>query len=224
MIEDVRSYWRNRGKGYINEFKKHGFFTRRYFKRQELALLQVLKGLEFETVLEVGCGFGRITKLVLDNFPLVAKIKAIDISPQQIESCRSYLSDNTGKVELSAGLVQDLEAGENSYDLVFAAEVLMHIPFDEIQVVLAKMVRTARKYVINLDWHGPAGKDLQGYCFAHDYSALYSNLGIEDIRAVPVPRATLYSVGFGLDDGLKIARKHGELQQIWIAGKSKDTG
>lgn len=39
MIEDVERYWRGRGKGYIGEFKKHGFFTRRYFRRQELTLL-----------------------------------------------------------------------------------------------------------------------------------------------------------------------------------------
>lgn len=219
MIEDVRDYWLERGRRYVGEFKRHGPFARRYFRRQERVLLQVLRGLDFETVLEVGCGFGRMTKLVLDEFPNVKKIKGIDLSPQQIEICKSYIS-NLEKVELSVGTVQDLEEPNNSYDLVMAVELLMHIPFGEIEGVLGQMVRVARKYIVNLDWHGPTRKELGGYCFAHDYNSLYRNLGIKDVRTIPVPRAVIYSVGFGLDDGLRIVRTHSELQQIWVAMKS----
>ena len=104
-VTDVRSYWHERGKGYINEFRSHGFAKRRRFRRQEKVLLKALRTLSFESVLEVGCGFGRITKLVLDDFPNIRRYKGIDLSPEQIESCQHYIP-SLEKVELSEGTIQ----------------------------------------------------------------------------------------------------------------------
>ena len=182
-------------------------------------LLRSLETLDFESVLEVGCGFGRIMKLVLDKFPNMRRIKGIDLSPQQIENCQRYIP-NLEKVELSTGTIQDLPEADNSYDLVIAIEVLMHIPFGEVELALSQMIRVARKYIVNLDWYRPIPEETGGYCFAHDYSLIYRNLGIQDVRIVPVPRPFVYSVTFGLDEGLKISRFRREQQQIWVATKT----
>jgi len=80
-------YWFERGKKYKEEF--------RYNKNSELqerVLLDYLKKIpssfsSFSTVLEVGCGFGRITKLLLSNFSNIQEYIAIDLSPDQIEKC-----------------------------------------------------------------------------------------------------------------------------------------
>ena len=46
---------------------------------------------KFKNVLEVGCGFGRITKLVLSNQPDIQKYTAIDLSPDQINNAEQYV-------------------------------------------------------------------------------------------------------------------------------------
>ena len=217
MAMDFRRHWIERGKGYFGEFYKRGPFALRYFRRQERILLDVIKGLDSNSVLEVGCGFGRITRLVLDEIPGVKKIKGIDISSEQIDACRGYVSNNE-RADFSVGLIQEMEEADGSYDLVMGIEVLMHIPFAEVEQVLTRMVRIARKHVVNLDWWGPSGK-VVGDCFAHDYSSLYRNIGLEDIKTILIPRANIYSISFGMEDGLKIVRTHSELQQIWIATK-----
>jgi len=191
-VDDTEAFWLNRGKEYISEFQRHSFFARRYFKQQEKALIKVLRSFSFENVLEVGCGFGRITKLILDEFH-VRKLKGIDLSPRQIENARKYV--NNGEVELLVGRVQDLDIPDDSYDLVIAVEVLMHIPFKEIETAMAELVRVSRKHIVNLDWYRPkSGTQLGGYCFAHDYSSLYEKLGATKIEAIAIPITPRYHV------------------------------
>ena len=43
------------------------------------------------TVLELGCGFGRITKLLLLNFPNIKEYLAVDLSQHQIENAKEYV-------------------------------------------------------------------------------------------------------------------------------------
>ena len=61
---------------------------------QEEFLLEHLNGLSgsFQTVLELGCGFGRITKLLLTNSDNITEYLAVDISPDQIENAKTLIS------------------------------------------------------------------------------------------------------------------------------------
>jgi len=78
-------YWFSHGKTYKKEFRYN-----KNFELQEKILIDYLKNnvssSSFSTVLEVGCGFGRITKLLLSNFPNIMEYLAIDLSPDQIEN------------------------------------------------------------------------------------------------------------------------------------------
>ena len=82
-------YWHERGKLYKKNF--------RYDKNkrlQEEFLIDYLNGItgSFKSVLELGCGFGRITKLLLTNYNNITEYLAIDISPHQIENAKILLS------------------------------------------------------------------------------------------------------------------------------------
>ena len=71
---------------------------------QEQILVEYLrKNISFSTVLEVGCGFGRITKIILSNFPEVTEYVAVDLSPDQIENARNYVmgSDKRGVLSMT---------------------------------------------------------------------------------------------------------------------------
>jgi len=76
-------YWFERGKKYRDEYRPN-----KYAELQENILLDYLKNIpissSFSTILELGCGFGRIAKLLLSNFPNIMEYIAIDLSPHQI--------------------------------------------------------------------------------------------------------------------------------------------
>jgi cyclopropane fatty-acyl-phospholipid synthase-like methyltransferase len=70
MAYVAREYWLKHGKSYKDEFR----YNKKY-RLQEQTLIQYMSSHIFEDsrnkqmrVLELGCGFGRITKLVLSNF------------------------------------------------------------------------------------------------------------------------------------------------------------
>jgi len=163
-LMDTESYWKNRGAGYRAEFQKHNPYTRLIFWLQERALRQELAKLKYESVLEVGCGFGRITRILLDN-PNVKRVVATDLSPKQIAN----VNITDPRLELKVQSVLDLDYYKE-FDMVIASEVLMHIPPDKIDQALHNMKKAAKSYVLNVDWYAPKeAKAAGGWCWQHDY-------------------------------------------------------
>lgn len=213
---NLEKYWVDRSVGYEKEFKKHNFFLNRYFKFQENNLINFLKNeIDFNSVLEIGCGFGRITKLITENFPTIEKVSAIDLSPAQIENAKRNV--NSDKVKFLCGKIQDLNIHSENYDLVLASEVLMHISFTEIDPVIEQLVRISKKHIINLDWYRQtSGVESGEYCFVHDYEGLYKKYGCK-VAVIDIPRQPIYNLSFGYDSGLSISKTYPELQKIWHA-------
>lgn len=217
-VINPEEYWLSRGKRYLHEFSKRSFSEKQYVQKQEQILIKFLKTLNFESVLDVGCGFGRITKLILEHFH-GAKIQAIDLSPDQIKHAHKYVNDP--RASFFIGRIQDVAVPEGKYDLVVAVAVLMHIPFEEVGIVLKKMVKASRKHVINVDWYMAPGAVSGGYCFAHDYASLYKDAGAQFDKMIPIPRKPVYGVSFGLDSGFRIFKKKEEMQCLWHATRKK---
>src|SRR5262245_25651361 len=84
---NVNKYWLKRGQTYIEEPR----LALEYHRAQERFLLDVLRRgqVPMKSILELGCGFGRITKLLAENFP-AAQITALDLSPDQLDNARRY--------------------------------------------------------------------------------------------------------------------------------------
>src|ERR1044072_8708381 len=119
-----KEYWLKEGKTYKDRFRYN-----KNFELQERILLECLKGISaFASVFELGCGFGRITKLILSNFPEVKDYVAVDISPDQIANAKKYVMPETAGRDLSIEfVVSDIQSlGETrKLDLVLASEVLL---------------------------------------------------------------------------------------------------
>ena len=160
-------YWLEQGKVNRQEFR-----YKRKFKLQEQKLVEYLKtNISFSTVLELGCGFGRITKIILSNFPEVRDYIAVDLSPHQIENAKNYVmgSDKSGVLKFVISDIQSLEMN-SKYDLVIAPEVLLHILPSEIKEVLVKMVGWSRQNVVNIDWYEDvAPRKVAPHNFIHEY-------------------------------------------------------
>src|SRR5215813_7168894 len=83
-VFNVNEYWLERGRNYIHEK-----FPQEFHRLQERFLLDILRasGIPMEGLLELGCGFGRITRLLAQTFPQ-ACITALDLSPDQLAQAR----------------------------------------------------------------------------------------------------------------------------------------
>lgn len=222
-VTEVEQYWLKRG--------KHFFYERRpkYVWTVIKTLMSFLKTLSFETVFELGCGYGGITKLILQQFPNV-KIQAVDISPDQIRFARKYVGSD--RVEFDVGTIHDFDVSENKYDLVIAVFVLTYIPFHDIEKVVMKMVKMSKKSIVNADWYMSI-PDYSGHIFqqlphprygmslqcVHDYTSLYKKFGVKEVRMILIPRYPVYGISFGLDSGFQVFRRKEEMHGIWFAKK-----
>ncbi|HEY5549913.1 MAG TPA: class I SAM-dependent methyltransferase [Candidatus Saccharimonadales bacterium] len=104
---------------------------------EELAINRLLKGQHFKHAVDVGGGYGRLSKL-LTKF--ANKVTLAEPSQQQLDIARIYLKD-TPNVERKLLQAADLKIPKRSVDLVLVVRVLHHLPdplaeFKEIARVL----------------------------------------------------------------------------------------
>jgi SAM-dependent methyltransferase len=209
-----KDYWLEQGKVYKNNFKYNN-----KFELQERMLLEYLTSNIFTSnsegrpvelsVLEVGCGFGRITRLLLESFgKAIVKYVAVDMSPDQIRNARDYVEQSYLKggggtavddvdgrkgdwLEFVVSDIQSLKstsASNHSYDLVLASEVLLHILPSEIQKVVYQLTEMSNRHIINVDWYeDEVPKKVAPHNFIHRYEEIYSRIPtVKRVRRIPI--------------------------------------
>lgn len=179
-----KEYWAERGQDYKKNFQYND-----NFELQEQMLMDYLKKYSFSTVLEVGCGFGRITKLMLTNFPKITEYLAFDLSSHQVENAKITIRDvpNSERVQFAVSDIQSFHSNKK-YDLVIASEVLMHVLPSEIETVIQKLVSLSNKYVCNIDWfEDKIPKKAESFNFIHPYEQIYKNIpSIGEVYRIPL--------------------------------------
>lgn len=104
---------------------------------EEMAVNRLLKGQHFKHAVDVGGGYGRLSKLLARY---AAKVTLAEPSQQQLDIARIYLKDNP-QVERKLLQAANLKMPNDSVDLVLVVRVLHHLPvpmteFKEIARVL----------------------------------------------------------------------------------------
>src|ERR1051325_1471752 len=137
---DVNAYWLERGRHYIEENRTPAEFHR----LQEEFLLDVLRssGLPMTRVLEIGCGFGRITRLLSEAWP-EAQITALDLSPEQLANARRYCGDNSRVRFAQYDFYSNEPLPGNDFDCVLAIEVFLHHPPEIVRGLIRKLALAA---------------------------------------------------------------------------------
>lgn len=165
------------------------------------------------TVLEIGCGIGRMTSRLADHYGTVI---ALDASPRMIEGARTTLAGRSN-VTFLVGSGRDLAGVDTeSVDVVFSYLVLQHIPDVEAQLnylretrrvlraggVGALQVRATSPAARVLDWAGHLGHRLQGRrTLARHW------------RGARLPRAALIAAASGQGDAGESDGARGSAQQ-----------
>jgi ubiquinone/menaquinone biosynthesis C-methylase UbiE len=78
-------------------------------------------------VLEIGCGRGVGTELILDRFG-AAHVDAFDLDPDMVSLAYRRVARRGNRVRLWVGSVEAIDATDASYDAVFDFGILHHVP------------------------------------------------------------------------------------------------
>lgn len=92
-------------------------------------------------VLEIGCGQGVGTELILTRF-LADRVEAIDIDEDMIRLARKRLSRFGERVALKVGDASALEAEDGRFDAVFDFGIIHHVP--DWRSAVAEVARVLR--------------------------------------------------------------------------------
>lgn len=93
------------------------------------------------SVLEIGCGSGYGTKLIVDQFG-ASKVTAIDLNPAMVDQARRKLRRYRNTVDITAGSADDLPFPDAEFDAVFDFAIIHHV--EHWRRALAEVARVLR--------------------------------------------------------------------------------
>lgn len=99
------------------------------------ALLEACGSVQGKRVLEVGCGKGRFVKVFIENGALVTGLEPAEVL---LEEARRY-----SKGTFLQGFASSLPFADNTFDLVYAVEVIEHLP--DLEISLKEMTRVLKE-------------------------------------------------------------------------------
>ena len=170
-----RRYWSKRGRTYMSEFPPAG-------DRSAGLITSLLSELRAESLLEVGCGYGRYLKAAREALSL-RRICGVDISDTQIASAREFLKDHPN-VELAVSPATKLAFTDNSFDAVLTYGLMIHLRPPEVRSFLAEARRVGRHWglFVESSIHPDRPHLNPHYYFSHDYATVFAR------SALPVER------------------------------------
>lgn len=170
---EINEYWIERGKHYA---ENDGYRLSKAFHREQGKLVNAwIRELNPNTVLELGCGFGRITKQIVDAVP-ASKILAVDISLDQIGKAPV----RSASLKFSQADLFEWQSANSFPDfrLTVAVEVFLHLPEFLIRWIASKAALQGQ-LLHDFDPAVKPGDRTGEHCFAHDYPAIYHSLGLK---------------------------------------------
>ena len=144
-------------------------------------LLKVVRRLKPESILEVGCGFGRNLKFLADNGIPANRLTGVDISPVLLAQARLPRS-----VHLIKGNVLQLPFSSYSFDLVFTHGLLMHLSPRQLSQALSELTRVSQKHLILIEEIRSRPRQLNYFTWAHDYDKMIKALPLKVVSKKPV--------------------------------------
>lgn len=108
-------------------------------------VLGFLRGIYFESLLDVGSGRGVFLIPFMEAFPYV-NVSAVDILPRRIEMLNDIKNGGVDRLSVHMANICEKPFPDNAADVVTMLEVLEHIP--NVEDAICAAVEIARKYVV----------------------------------------------------------------------------
>ncbi len=125
-------------------------------------------------ILEVGSNVGlQLTFLQDMGFK---NLYGIELLPYAVEVAKSQ----TKNINIIQGSAYDVPFRDNYFDMVFTSGLLIHIPPENIKVVISEIVRCSKSYIWGYEYYSSSyqaieyrGKD--GILWKADFASIYQN-------------------------------------------------
>jgi ubiquinone/menaquinone biosynthesis C-methylase UbiE len=177
---EPREFWEDHADRYVSEREPLGLGA----ERLEIeALTGAIVSFTPRRVLEVGCAYGRIVRILSTQG--VPAIVGVDISHRMLVHAQQYLAP------LPALLVESnamrLPFADRSFDVVYTYGLMMHVPPSAVRQVAAEITRVARKGVACLETALPdSALGRRSYAFnravfGYDYERLFKEAGWQTV-------------------------------------------
>lgn len=177
--KDPRSYWQLEGGRKYLEDEAFLLGPGSMSEKQGRFLAAEIEASGAKSVLEVGCGYGRMLKELSRN--LRGRLCGADFSESQLHAGREYMAPAVVPLVL-ADATHGLPFRTASFDLVYTQGCLMHVPPPGDKVFQSELARVSRRYVVHTEEFADSV-----HTFAHDVESHYRSLGYRRLKAIPYP-------------------------------------
>src|SRR5712691_8201041 len=158
VIQEQIAYYRARAQEYDQSLVQNGTPNNQQGNGEfeEAARMLRSRG-AFKEVLELACGTGIWTRLLLE---IGQQVTAIDASPEMLELCRQKVGEI--RIRYQQADVFEWEPDQR-YDLIFFTHWLSHVPPNSLASFLAKVTRAVRPggQIFIVDQYAPTPEDEQ---------------------------------------------------------------
>lgn len=183
-------YWREHGNDWVAEYvtrkQRHVLYHIQELMLTDYVLRHAESVAQPFAVLDYGCGVGRH----LRNVSRLSNVECFgfDQSATMAAGCLRWTSREWFDAHVRTGEpVGTLPFPDGRFDLVYTTEVLVHVRPEDLDAILAELVRVCRGHILHLE---PAPgvallPDAHEGCWAHDLPAAYARLGLRVDMVAP---------------------------------------
>lgn len=148
MKNKIREFWEKRSRSYGD--KPEGVLPKSYpsvlNESLDIWMYKEIKKYipkyEKVKILDLGCGYGRLSSQILSEFPL-AEIRGIDISQKYVDIYNKKLNP---RAQAYQGDITNLKFRNNSFDYIYIVTTLMYLESKDLQAkALKEMFRVLKK-------------------------------------------------------------------------------
>jgi len=180
---DMHEHWEKRAITYKTQLNKRKL--RKHHAWQAKFLRECFDPLFHEYIIEIGCGTGRILKIIREELP-DSEIIGIDFSQEMLNQVE------VKNVLLEIGNALKLPFEDKMFDLALSFEVLLHLTFDEAVTALKEMKRIAKELIVCTY----TGKKADApYCYAHDYDKMFGKVGLKIVSREDLEGQSCFVLG-----------------------------
>lgn len=130
-----------------SKYNYQDYWTGRDYEHaaEEMAIKRLLKGKHFKNAVDVGGGYGRLSKFLT---AFADKVTLAEPSQQQLDIGKMYLKD-TPQVERKLLQAADLKMPAGSVDLVLVVRVLHHLPDPAVELnEIARVLKPGGTFIL----------------------------------------------------------------------------